>query len=140
MVAFLRRTVTYQCQTTSNVRKYHLWLQTSYRIHPVFHISLLEPYQRRPDDANVLGYPASDLMDDDEIGDVEKIFKEPKRQGVLKYLVRWVGYPKNTTNGLPKKMLMIKSARRQQEWRWVRRPGGTAPQDKVSLGGTIASG
>ena len=73
---------------------YQLWLPPSYRIHPVFHVSLLEPYQRRPGDASVPEYPIPDLEDDDEVGDVEEILKSRKRKGVLEYLVRWVGYPK----------------------------------------------
>ena len=73
---------------------YHLWLPPAYRIHPVFHVSLLEPYQRRPGDVSVPEYPVPDLEDDDEIGEVEEILKKRKEKGVLKYLVRWVGYSK----------------------------------------------
>lgn len=66
---------------------YHLWLPPSYRIHPVFHVSLLKPYQRRPGDASVPEFPVPDLEDDDEVGDVEAILGKRKRQGVLEYLV-----------------------------------------------------
>ena len=72
---------------------YHLWLPPAYRIHPVFHVSLLEPYKRRKGDANIPEYPVPDLVDDDEIGDVEEIQKKRTRGGVVEYLVRWVGYP-----------------------------------------------
>ena len=73
---------------------YHLWLPPAYRIHPVFHVSLLEPYKRRKGDTDIPEYPVPDLVDDDEIGDVEEILKKRTRKGVLEYLVRWVGYPK----------------------------------------------
>lgn len=73
---------------------YHLWLPPAYRIHPVFHVSLLEPYQRREGDVNIPEYPVPDLVDDDDIGDVESIHGKRTRQGVREYLIRWVGYPK----------------------------------------------
>lgn len=74
---------------------YHLWLPPTYQIHPVFHVSLLEPYQRRPGDAAIPEYPIPDLIDDDEIGDVEAILGKRKSKGVTEYLIRWVGYPED---------------------------------------------
>ena len=80
---------------------YHLWLPPAYRIHPVFHVSLLEPYQRRPGDTDIPEYPVPDLEGDDEIGEVEQILKKRKSDGVLQYLIRWVGHPKAYDQWIP---------------------------------------
>lgn len=60
----------------------------------MFYVSLLEPYHRRLGDINIPEYRVPDLIDDDEIDNVEEILKKRKRQGVLEYLVRRAGYPK----------------------------------------------
>ena len=66
---------------------YQLQLPIRMRIHPIFHISLLEP-TRNPENAN-------DEADDEEY-EVEKILDRKQENGQIYYLVRWKGYtPEN---------------------------------------------
>jgi hypothetical protein len=71
---------------------YKLALPPSYRaIHPVFHVSLLEPYQRRPGDATELPLPIP--IEGEEEWQVEQILDHRVRRGKRQYLVRWLGFP-----------------------------------------------
>ena len=65
----------------------------TYRIHPVFHVSLLELYKRRANDPDLPEYPLPELIEDEEEYPVERILQKQTRKGVKKYLVRWAGYP-----------------------------------------------
>ena len=65
----------------------------TYRIHPVFHVSLLELYKQRADDPNLPEYPLPELIEDEEEYPVEWILQKRTRKGVKEYPVRWAGYP-----------------------------------------------
>ena len=71
---------------------YRLAMPPTYRIHSVFHVSLLELYKRRADDPNLPEYPLSELIADEEEYPVEQILQKQTQKGVKKYLVRWAGY------------------------------------------------
>ncbi len=69
---------------------YKLRLTPQYRaIHPVFHVSLLEPYHRREGEPERQG-PI--LVDGEEEWVVEKILTHRRQRRKLEYLVRWEGY------------------------------------------------
>ena len=61
------------------------------RVHPVFHVSLLEPYHSRPE-AGQPTVPEPVLLSDGEEWEVEKILDERTRKGKKQYLVRWLGF------------------------------------------------
>jgi hypothetical protein len=75
---------------------YRLALPHDLRIHPVFHVSLLKPYQ----DPTSVDYrpaplpppPAISIDGFDEY-EVECILDKRTRRGRTEYLVKWVGYP-----------------------------------------------
>ena len=71
---------------------YELKLPTLWKIHPVFHASLLSPYHKN--DIHGLNFPAPppDLIDNKEEYEIEQILKHcgpPKNQT---YIIRWKGY------------------------------------------------
>jgi hypothetical protein len=71
---------------------YELELPEKWTIHPVFHVSLLEPYRRRPGE-DPASHPEAVLVDgDEEWYEVEEILDDRWRRGRAEYLVRWTGY------------------------------------------------
>ena len=71
---------------------YRLWLPTAYRIHDVFHVSLLKPFHQRQ------GMPEEDAKapeiqsDGEESWNVEAILDHRIRKGQKEYLLKWEGY------------------------------------------------
>jgi Chromo (CHRromatin Organisation MOdifier) domain len=73
---------------------YELKLPQSIRIHPVFHISLLEP---APQDAKQTQIQLSDETQDD-VYEVEKVLDDQEIDGKTHYLIKWSGY--NTSENI----------------------------------------
>jgi hypothetical protein len=61
------------------------------KIHPVFHVSLLEPYIRREGAENAQPPPIEDFSEDE--WEVKEVLakRETKKKGV-EYLIKWLGY------------------------------------------------
>jgi hypothetical protein len=76
---------------------YRLHLPTSYRIHNVFHVSLLEPYHGYPSSEPTLPGPVEldDASDTQERYTVEAVLDRKRAQGGVKYLVKWQGWPED---------------------------------------------
>jgi len=74
---------------------YKLNLPETMKIHPVFHVSLLKPYQPSPDEfARPIPPPA--IVESDtgqEEYEVEAILDKRIIRKKTQYLVKWVGYP-----------------------------------------------
>ena len=71
---------------------YKLDLPDKWTIHPVFHVSLLEPYKSRPGE-DPASHPEATLLEDgDEWYEIEEILDDRRRRGRTEYLVRWMGY------------------------------------------------
>jgi len=62
------------------------------RIHPVFHVSLLEPHQRNPFPDRTQPPPPPIELEDDVEWEVEEILDSRIRRGKIQYLVHWQGY------------------------------------------------
>ena len=68
---------------------YRLALPKDAKIHPVFHISLLEPADPRTPIQKDFHYQA----DGEDEWDVEKIITHRGKGQGMRYLVKWLGYP-----------------------------------------------
>ncbi len=82
---------------------YRLELPTNWRIHNVFHMSLLTPYHETPAHGPNFTQPPPDLIDGEEEYEVERIvahqhFGRSKR---LQYLLKWKGYPESDNTWEP---------------------------------------
>ena len=74
---------------------YRLDLPTMWKIHPVFHVSMLE--EATPDSRPSAHTPQAHTLEDDwEEFEVEAILDSRHHQWVLQYQVKWVGYPEPT--------------------------------------------
>ena len=80
-----------------------LILPKSWRIHPVFHNSLLSPYNENPTHGPNFPKPPPDIVDrEDEDYEVETILQShlsPNRRGI-QYLIKWKGYPDSENSWL----------------------------------------
>ena len=93
---------------------YHLILPTAYRIHPVFHVSYLEPYKRRGNDADESFLPPPELINDYEEWAVEQILDRKSSKGKVYYKVKWVGWPKEYDTWEPTEYLDDAAEMRQE--------------------------
>ena len=71
---------------------YRLWLPTAYRIHDMFHISLLKPYYHREGEPENDAEPPEILSDGEELWEVENLLSHRTRKGRKEYLLRWKGF------------------------------------------------
>ena len=79
---------------------YRLALPSNYRIHNVFHVTLLEPYDRsRHNDDGFM--PPPELIDDEEQWEVEEVLARRRRQGVVQYKVKWQGFGDEYNEWIP---------------------------------------
>lgn len=75
---------------------YKLKLPDTWKHSNTFHVDKLKPYHQDPLHPNHTR-PPPDLVNKEEEYEVEKILDCKYRQGILRYLIKWVGYP-NTDN------------------------------------------
>jgi Chromo (CHRromatin Organisation MOdifier) domain len=72
---------------------YRLKLPESWRIHNVFHATLLRPYIKNKVYGNNYPRPLPELLEGEEVYEVETILKHRKRGRGYQYYVKWKGYP-----------------------------------------------
>jgi hypothetical protein len=73
---------------------YQLDLPPSWKIHNVFHATLLSPYKETEEHGRNFPEPPPDLIDGEEEWEVERIvgMRHFGRKKTLQYRVRWKGY------------------------------------------------
>ena len=62
------------------------------KVHPVFHVSLLEPVATDPLPGQTHPPPPPVIVDDVEEFEVQEILDSRRQRNKLKYLVQWVGF------------------------------------------------
>src|SRR6266481_2231870 len=82
---------------------YHLELPVNWRIHNVFHASLLTPYHETQAHGPNFTRPPPDLIDGEDEYEVEQIVAHRQfgRAKKLQYLIKWKGYPESDNTWEP---------------------------------------
>src|SRR6266403_1899085 len=82
---------------------YRLRLPPNWRIHDVFHASLLTPYHETTAHSPNFTRPPPDLIDGEEEYEVERIVAHRQfgRSKQLQYLIKWKGYPESNNTWEP---------------------------------------
>ena len=71
---------------------YKLWPPPTWKIHNVFHVSLLSSYREIPEHGPNPSNPLPDLIREEEEYEIDKILSHHGTQGQRQYLVSWKGY------------------------------------------------
>ena len=88
----VRRLGPYEIEEAVGRSAFKLKLPPTMKIHPVFHVSLLEPHQANTFPGRVVPPPPPEFVDSNEEFEVHKILDSRIRRRQLEYLVDWVGY------------------------------------------------
>jgi Chromo (CHRromatin Organisation MOdifier) domain len=72
---------------------YRLKLPKSWKIHNVFHATLLRPYIKNKVYGNNYPRPLPKLLEGEEVYEVETILRHRRRGRGYQYYVKWKGYP-----------------------------------------------
>ena len=72
---------------------YRLKLLTSWRIHNIFHATLLKPYRENEIYGENFTEPPPELVEGEEVNEVETIRGHRKQGQGYQYYVQWQGYP-----------------------------------------------
>ena len=79
----------FKVQARQGPLAYRLELPEHYRIHPVFHVSLLKAYKASP---HRKPPPPLDIIGDEEEFEVEDVLQHRQKGRKTSYLVKWTGY------------------------------------------------
>jgi hypothetical protein len=71
---------------------YELALPAQWKVHPVFHATLLRPYKETEQHGPNYIPPTPDILNEEEQYEVEQIINHRHRGRGMQYLVRWKGY------------------------------------------------
>src|SRR6266704_2643582 len=88
-----------------SVTTYTLKLPPQWRIHPVFHASLLMPYKETPIHGANFPEPPPDLIEGEPEWEVERIVNTRRYQNQTQFLIKWKGYSDAHNSWEPEKNL-----------------------------------
>ena len=84
---------------------YQLRLPRTWKIHPVFHASLLSPYRENEVHGKNFPAPPPDLIDGEEEYEIEKIIRHRGTPMTRSFLIRWKGYSAEEDSWVPEQDL-----------------------------------
>ena len=80
---------------------YRLKLLTTWRIHNIFHATLLRPYKENDIYGTNFTEPPLELLEGEEVYKIKTILNHRKRGRGYQYLIKWTGYPISDTSWEP---------------------------------------
>ena len=84
---------------------YQLRLPKTWKIHPIFHASLLTPYKENSVHGRNFPTPPPDLIDGEEEYEIEKILCHRDSPSSRMFLIRWKGYSAEEDSWIPERNL-----------------------------------
>ena len=84
---------------------YQLRLPKTWKIHPIFHASLLSPYRENEVHGKNFPVPPPDLIDGEEEYEIEKIIRHRGTPSTRSFLIRWKGYSAEEDSWVPERDL-----------------------------------
>jgi hypothetical protein len=90
----------FRVQDAVGTQAYRLILPPHYRIHNIFHISLLERWKSRTNQEENT-QPPDINPEGEEVWEVEKILEKRKKNGQIQYKLRWKGYDESWDTWAP---------------------------------------
>jgi hypothetical protein len=84
---------------------YQLSLPDRWKIHPVFHVTLLSPYRENPVHGKNFPEPPPDLIEGEHEYEVEAILASRGKGKRRRYLIKWKGYPDSENTWEPEENL-----------------------------------
>ena len=84
---------------------YQLRLPKTWKIHPVFHASLLSPYRENEVHSKNFPVPPPDLINREEEYEIEKIIRHRGAPLSRSFLIQWKGYSAEEDSWIPERDL-----------------------------------
>ena len=88
----MKRTGPFEIEQVILRMAFRLKIPSQWKIHPVFHASLLTSYKETPEHGPNFLRPPPDLIDSEEEYEIEVILGHRGRPGCRTFLIRWKGY------------------------------------------------
>ena len=85
---------------------YRLKLPATWRIHNVFHATLLRPYKENDTFRSNFTEPPPELLEGEEVYEIKTILNHWKRGHSYQYLIKWKGYPISDTSWEPEQSFL----------------------------------
>src|SRR5215467_11424153 len=111
-----RRLGPYKIKRVLSHWTYELKLPSRWKIHPIFHASLLTPYHEN----DVYGPPdippSPEIIEGEEEYEIEGIVSHRQRDNQIEYLVKWKGYSHDENEWMPESTLLPHSSELLMEY------------------------
>ena len=88
----MKRTGPFEIEKAISWTAFHLCIPSRWKIHPVFHASLLTSYKETAEHGPNFLQPPLDLIDREEEYEVKAVLGHRGRPGRHTFLIRWKGY------------------------------------------------